>query len=304
MEGNEKTKVFISWSGELSHEVAKILRKKLPAIIQSVEVFFSSTDIQKGENGVQAISKSLQDSQISIVILTKENKDKPWILFEAGCIHGHGGIFCSLLIDVSTEEITGPLLQFQHTLFNEEDFFNLLCTVNEKTAHPLERDVLRESLEGHWPGIKNKVNQKIKDYPCDITENEKVDARDETIDDFKETIKRYSDSECEMALHAIILTYCCGYLKEVYNLQDIRSMTKWDVSYIKHIADKSFIFGLVDYNSLFKSYSISDRGKDFMLQLGLFSAKGYSPPSEAQEIIKAIGEEYLLEVCVGLFGKR
>ncbi len=43
-------KIFISWSGELSCKVAKILKRWIPCVIQSVDVFFSPEDIEKGNN--------------------------------------------------------------------------------------------------------------------------------------------------------------------------------------------------------------------------------------------------------------
>lgn len=44
-------KVFISWSGSKSQEVAKILKQWIPCVIQSVEPYFSSADIDKGQDG-------------------------------------------------------------------------------------------------------------------------------------------------------------------------------------------------------------------------------------------------------------
>ena len=45
-------KVFISWSGELSKNIAEVIKKWLPCIIQSVEVFFSPDDIEKVRIGI------------------------------------------------------------------------------------------------------------------------------------------------------------------------------------------------------------------------------------------------------------
>jgi hypothetical protein len=44
-------KIFISWSGELSHRVALELRDWLPMVINALEPYVSSKDIEKAPIG-------------------------------------------------------------------------------------------------------------------------------------------------------------------------------------------------------------------------------------------------------------
>lgn len=50
-------KVFISWSGNKSHKVAMIFREWLPSVIQSLEPYVSSEDIDKGARWSSDIAK-------------------------------------------------------------------------------------------------------------------------------------------------------------------------------------------------------------------------------------------------------
>lgn len=46
-------KVFVSWSGELSCQIAEVLKKWIPCIIQSVEVFFHHKILRKETTGTK-----------------------------------------------------------------------------------------------------------------------------------------------------------------------------------------------------------------------------------------------------------
>jgi hypothetical protein len=56
-------KIFLSWSGEVSHEVAKILDNWLPCMLQGVETFLSS-DISKGDRWTDVLAEELNVQQV------------------------------------------------------------------------------------------------------------------------------------------------------------------------------------------------------------------------------------------------
>lgn len=62
-------KVFVSWSGELSCQIAEVLKKWIPCIIQSVDVFFSPEDIEKGDNWDKTISSELSECKYGLFVL-------------------------------------------------------------------------------------------------------------------------------------------------------------------------------------------------------------------------------------------
>jgi hypothetical protein len=67
-------KVFLSWSGNRSQEVATLLSDWLQCVIQSSKPWISTRDIDRGSIWFGEINDQLQDTHIGIICLTQENK--------------------------------------------------------------------------------------------------------------------------------------------------------------------------------------------------------------------------------------
>lgn len=119
-------KVFLSWSGDLSHKTALIFRDWLPSVIQSILPYVSSEDIDKGARWSTDIAKELEDSTYGILCVTKENVHAPWLTFEAGALSKtmDKAAVSPFLFDIKRSEVSGPILQFQSTIFEKEDIKN------------------------------------------------------------------------------------------------------------------------------------------------------------------------------------
>lgn len=160
--GDEKMKVFVSWSGKQSQQFAEALKEWLEQCIQSVEVFFSPDDIEKGENWQAKISNELQDTNYGIVCLTAENINAPWVHFEAGALSKLlDSRVMVLAININFSDIKGPLKSFQATKLEKEDVFKLLKTINGIQDKPLGDEKLKNSFEAFWPQFQEKI-EKIK----------------------------------------------------------------------------------------------------------------------------------------------
>ena len=116
-------KVFLSWSGHKSHQVALVLRDWLPSVIQSLTPYVSSEDIDKGARWSTDIAKELEDSTFGILCVTKDNLEAPWLLFEAGALSKmmDKSSVCPFIFDLKRAEVKGPILQFQSTIFDKDD---------------------------------------------------------------------------------------------------------------------------------------------------------------------------------------
>ena len=108
-------RIVISWSGDKSRKVAQELRKWLPLMFETVDVWVSSEDIGAGKRWSSGLASVLDETDFGIICLTKENLTAPWILFETGAIAKSvaDGRAVPYLIDLEPEELAGPLSSFQ-----------------------------------------------------------------------------------------------------------------------------------------------------------------------------------------------
>lgn len=159
----KKMKVFLSWSGKRSNLVAQELKKWIPCLID-VDVFFSSEDIEKGENWTASIAKELSSCSYGIICLTQENKDKAWINFEAGAISkALDSHLSAILIDIVPSDIQGPLKLYQATKLEKEDFFALIKSINSVLGDSKNNEeLLRTRFNAMWEEIRTSIEKSIE----------------------------------------------------------------------------------------------------------------------------------------------
>lgn len=160
-------KVFLSWSGGRSHKVALVFRDWLPSVIQEIVPYVSSEDIDKGARWSTDIAKELEDSTFGILCVTRDNITAPWLTFEAGALSKtmDKSFVSPFLFDIKRSEVNGPILQFQSTVFEKEDLFKLVSTMNkacEKDRLTPER--LKKAFEVWYPTLDGELNG-LKEKP-------------------------------------------------------------------------------------------------------------------------------------------
>lgn len=158
-------KIFVSWSGELSCQIAETLKKWIPCILQSVEVFFSPEDIEKGDNWDKTISTELSECKYGIICLTIENTSAPWINFEAGAIaKSLDSKVTALMVNIKPSDIKGPLSRYQATKFEKDDFFQLVTSINKELETPLEHSVLQNTFNAMWASLESEAMTAVSKY--------------------------------------------------------------------------------------------------------------------------------------------
>jgi len=153
-------KIFISWSGDVSHKTAKALRDWLPSVIQSITPYVSSEDIDKGARWSSDIASELDESSFGVLCVTPDNIHAPWLNFEAGALGKSvdKNRVCPFLFRIKRSDVTGPILQYQSTIHDKEDVFKLLKAINEACEdNGIEETRLEKTFEVWWPKLDEEL---------------------------------------------------------------------------------------------------------------------------------------------------
>ena len=188
---NRNMKVFISWSGKISWQVAVVFRDWLPSVIQSVEPYVSSEDIDKGARWSTDIAKELENSTFGILCVTRDNLEAPWLSFEAGALSKtmEKSFVTPFLFDIKRSEVQGPILQFQSTIFQKDDIKKMVQTLNKASGETgISDQRLEKSFEVWYPTLETELN-KIKNESTNADEaisNEDANHSSEMLEEILE----------------------------------------------------------------------------------------------------------------------
>jgi hypothetical protein len=161
-------KIFISWSGDQSRMVAELLADWIKCVLQATQPWLSTRDIDHGALWFSEVSHQLNDTSAGIVCLTQENKERPWILFEAGALAKglSANRVCTFLIDLLPADIRDPLAQFNHTLPERSSVWSLIRTLNSSLGNvSLEERTLTQVFGTYWPQFEAGFREALQKNP-------------------------------------------------------------------------------------------------------------------------------------------
>lgn len=148
--------------------VAELLDTWLQCVIQAVDPWMSSKDIDRGSLWFSEINDQLQNTTIGIICLTQENKNKPWILFEAGALAKglSNSRVCTFLIDLEPTDVGTPLSQFNHTFPSQGGLWELVRTLNSSLKEKgLKEKTLELVFETYWPKFELDFRKILEETP-------------------------------------------------------------------------------------------------------------------------------------------
>jgi hypothetical protein len=121
----DNVKIFISWSGDLSREITKVLRIWLPKMFDRVEPWMSDIDVAAGSRALKDIEDRLNESDFGVIVVTTENHEKPWLNFEAGAL---------------SKRFDGSIARVVPLLVNFDDFYQVTTTIRQFQGVMLQKD--------------------------------------------------------------------------------------------------------------------------------------------------------------------
>lgn len=154
-------KVFISWSGSRSKDLANALRQWLPMVLQYVEPWVSDKDISAGERWAQAIAGELDASNFGIICITPENLNSEWILFETGALSKSmlDAKVIPLLFGLELSDLSGPLSQFQAQKVEEAGVMEVIRAINKVAEKPASAQIVDQLVPTLWPQLQETLSK-------------------------------------------------------------------------------------------------------------------------------------------------
>lgn len=167
-----KPLVFISHDSRdqlLAEALAELLKAASCGMIR----LFRSSD-RSGSEGIgyggdwyDSLAEKLNEASALVCLLTKRSMNRPWILYEAGWVKGHGTAkVYGIALGITTEEVSnGPFGQFQNCNDDPESLANLVVQITLQCLPYSEPD--RETIAD----LTTKFSAKAREI-VDTTDSE------------------------------------------------------------------------------------------------------------------------------------
>ncbi|WP_072802413.1 toll/interleukin-1 receptor domain-containing protein [Rhodococcoides yunnanense] len=215
MTADGKKTIFISWSGDRAKAVATVLEEWLPLLFDDIKPWTSSGAIDPGNKWLYEINGHIQSSVFGIVIVTLENKEAPWLNFEAGAI---GATFSGndnynrvapIMVDFSSpREMPNTLSQYQSVELDRPGMLGVVKSI--ATVLGKEEQWIVARFDSQW-NTQSALLEKAKTTASSSAHRTPDQKIDEILDSVRELKSSESDQVAKMRTRTIsqaVMKYC------------------------------------------------------------------------------------------------
>jgi hypothetical protein len=283
-------KIFISWSGDLSKNLAEIFRQWIPSVIQAAKPYYTPDDITKGTRWATEIAKELEASKICIICLTKDNLQSPWIMFETGSIAKNidKSKICPILFNVEPSDIEGPLVQFQAAKFSKTEIKKVLKMINNELGeNALTPDVLDSVFDMWWPKLDEQIKIELsKPLPKDKRKEGQRSDRDmleEVLSLTREySLNRMRRDDRDVNIHPKAIYELIRGLEKLLERINIQENRELALEFTNLFRPLDYIINEADLNM---PRSMREDLRESLLRLHSIAESYYSNSKEPEETI-------------------
>lgn len=165
-------KIFLSWSGDISRDVATMLRTWLRSVLHATDPWMSKEDIPPGTIWFGVISENITESKYGILCVTKENRKAPWLLWEAGALYRgfkETRRVVPFLINLDKKDLDHPLSNFQVIeATDKQEVLRMLKSINDELPHPIPEDLLKKQVNLYWSELQTAIAEAIEAHPTTL----------------------------------------------------------------------------------------------------------------------------------------
>lgn len=153
-------KVFLSWSGKRSHDIAEGLKEWLILLFPVLDIWISSQDIKAGDRWVRELAQRLENTDFGILCLTPDNVASAWLLYEAGALSKSldTGRVIPYLVNLEYSHLPGPLTHFQAVQANRQGTQQLVRTISDVIPNNNRSEAsIQKIFDLCWPELETQL---------------------------------------------------------------------------------------------------------------------------------------------------
>lgn len=187
--------------------VASAIRSWLPLLFDNVAPWMSDSDISAGQRGLAAIEAELRNTRFGIIVVTEENRNSPWLNFEAGALsrvvadHTEHRV-TPLLVDLpGPAQLTGPLTQFQAKAATREGVRDLLRSLAEVVG--IATETIEKRFDAYWPKLEESITEGLNSHPRAGHQTIRRRSADEMLDEILEHVRDLRISNAPVAIPGV-----------------------------------------------------------------------------------------------------